>query len=75
MQLCCGKEQGTPFCCFCGKRLVCDPLVELLAHVRAKHASLTRETRLLGRRGEGEERIIAKWKRWLDALEAVSKPS
>jgi hypothetical protein len=73
---CCGKERSTRFCPECGKRLVDDPLVELLAHVRkTEKLYRTSAAKAMARSlhskydnpGYWSEKAD-KWQSWVDAL-------
>jgi hypothetical protein len=87
---CCGNEQFTAFCPDCGKELNNEPIVEILALVRGKlktqenvqrrgiewdKANPGRNDYEIRKRRLANERKIAKFQRWIKALEAMQAKS
>lgn len=75
---CCGREVVTPFCPYCGKKILGHTLQTLLTFCRVHLTQATRcYNEAMGRADEGgrTRRVstaqVSKWSAWVKALEAV----
>lgn len=88
MTTCCGTERDTHYCPDCGKKLISDPILELLDHVdktagavRIQYESWmerlhngTEVQRENARINPKKLETVKKWEAWRDALQDALAP-
>lgn len=65
--ICCGDEWSTRFCPNCGKKLITDPILEVLSALRKLQRSA--ETRFKNGGHQSWRESAAKYQRQIDAIE------
>ena len=78
---CCGQERSSKFCPDCGRAIDADPLRQLRQHVQSTLQTKTASLATKERKNDGGQydlkwiaigkRTVAKWTRWLEALDKV----